>query len=37
MIVLGGEEDMVVEEKGDGEEAVLHFTSIIIVTGLIDS
>ena len=34
MIVLGGEEDVVEEEeKGDGVEAVLHFTSIIIVTG----
>ena len=34
MIVLGGEEDvMEEEEKGDGDKAVLHFTSIIIVTG----
>ena len=34
MIVLGGEEDVVEEEeKGDGDKAVLHFTSIIIVTG----
>ena len=34
MVVLFGEEDVVEEEeKGDGVEAVLHFTSIIIVTG----
>ena len=34
MVVRLGEEDMeLVEGKGDGVEAVLHFTSIIIVTG----
>ena len=31
MIVLGGEEDMEVEEKEDGVEAVLHFTSNILL------
>ena len=33
MVVLGGEEDMEVKEEEDGAKAVLHFTSIIIVTG----
>ena len=31
MIVLGGEEDMEAEEKEDGAEAVLHFTSNILL------
>ena len=31
MIVLDGEEDMEVEEKEDGAEVVLHFTSIILL------
>ena len=33
MVVLFGEEDMEVKEEEDGAKAVLHFTSIIIVTG----
>ena len=36
MIVLGGEEDMEVEEKEDGVEAVLHFTSNILLNNLIE-
>ena len=34
MIVLGGEEDMEAEEKEDGAEAVLHFTSNILLHNL---
>ena len=34
MIVLGGEEDVEVEEKEDGAEAVSHFTSNILLNNL---